>query len=177
MIELVFSKSDYCYQTSIDLGGDAATMELDTGSPITTISIPNLIQITGEPLFAFRNKANAFMQEHKPLSLGVYGSQVTSVTHNFLPYLVKQLIIDTVRFPYFLFWVDVTNLNSKELLPTSILFGYDYIRQGKKRFDENDDFHIVFDKISADTFSVEYALSNINERVNEISKLISIESN
>ncbi len=99
------------------------------------------------------------------------------VTHNFLPYLVKQLIIDTVRFPYFLFWVDVTNLNSKELLPTSILFGYDYIRQWKKRFDENDDFHIVFDKISADTFSVEYALSNINERVNEISKLISIESN
>ena len=43
MIELVFSKSDYCYQTSIDLGGDAATMELDTGSPLTTISIPNLL--------------------------------------------------------------------------------------------------------------------------------------
>ena len=70
-MEIIFSKSDHCYQTSIDLGGDDALIELDTGSPISTISVPNLLQITGESLFSFRKKADAFTAVHKPLSLGV----------------------------------------------------------------------------------------------------------
>ena len=75
-----------------------------------------------------------------------------------------------------MFWVDITNLNKKDIIPTSILFGYDYFKQGKKWFDSNDDFHISFDGITADTFSVEYALSNINEQINEISQLFYHES-
>lgn len=172
MIELIFEKAAFCYQTSIDLGEDDAVIELDTGSPISTISIPNLLQITGETLLSFRKKVASFSEIHKPLSLGVYGSQMNSVSHDFLPYLIKDLRIGGSEFPYFLFWVDITNLHNKEILPTSILFGYDYIKQGKKWFDENDDFHISFNKITADTFSVEYALSNINEHINEIRSLI-----
>ena len=61
------------------------------------------------------------------------------------------------------------------MVPTSILFGFDYIKQGKKWFDENDDFHISFESITADTFSVEYALSNVNERITEIRRLIQLE--
>ena len=34
-------------------------IELDTGSPISVISIPVLLSITGESLFAFRKKADA----------------------------------------------------------------------------------------------------------------------
>ena len=171
MIESVFYKSEFCYQTSIDLGGDTAVMELDSGSPISTISVPNLLQITGESLFAFRKKVDLFTQTHKPISLGVYGSQVNEVSHDFLPYLVKSLRIDNALFPYFMFWVDITHLNSNNMLPTSILFGYDYIKQGQKHFDATDNFHIAFDSIKADTFSVEYAISNINEQINEIHNL------
>ena len=172
MIELVFRKTDNCYQTFVDIGDDEAAMELDTGSPITTISIPNLLQITGELLFAFRRKVDAFKKEHTPLSLGVYGSQMNEVRHSFLPYLVKDIRISGTEIPFFLFWVDIAFLDSKEILPTSILFGFDYINQGKKWFDESDNFHISFDGIRADTLSVEYAMSNINDEVNEISKLV-----
>ena len=125
MIELVFTKTDFCYQTSIDLGDDTAPMELDTGSPITTISIPNLLQITGESLFAFKKKTSLFLETHKPLSLGVYGSQVNAVTHDFLPYLLKKLKIGGTAFSWFLFWADITNLHSKDMIPTPILFGFD----------------------------------------------------
>lgn len=176
MIELVFEKTEFCYQTTIDLGGDDAIMELDSGSPITTISIPNLLQITGESMFAFRNKAETFQNLHTPLSLGVYGSQIHSVKHSFIPYLVKSITIGKVTFDYFMFWVDITHLDSKDILPTSILFGYDYIKQGRKHFDQDDNFHIIFDCIKADTFSVEYALSNINDQINEISKLVIFEN-
>lgn len=174
MIELIFEKTDFGYQSKIDLGVDEAVMELDTGSPITTISVPNLLQITGETIYAFRKKTEAFLNEHKPLLLGVYGSQMNEVRHRFLPYLVKDVHIGAEIFPYFLFWVDITHLNSQRIVPTSILFGFDYIRQGKKFFDDEDQFHIVFEKVQADTFSVSYAMSNINDRVNEIGELIGI---
>ncbi len=174
MIEIVFYKSEFCYQTPIDLGGDTAMIELDSGSPITTISVPNLLQITGESLYAFRKKVELFTHNHEPVSLGVYGSQVNEVSHDFLPYLVKDLKIGNAQFPFFMFWVDITHLNSKNMMPTSILFGYDYIKQGKKHFDEDDNFHIIFDSIKADTFSVEYAMSNINEQINEIHSLVTI---
>ncbi len=174
MIELVFYKSEFCYQTTIDLGGDTAMMELDSGSPITTVSVPNLLQITGEPFLPFVKKVELFTQKHEPVSLGVYGSQVNEISHEFLPYLVKDLKIGNAQFSFFMFWVDITHLSSKNMVPTSILFGYDYIKQGKKHFDENDDFHIVFDSIKADTFSVEYAMSNTNEQINEIHSLITI---
>ena len=103
MIELVFTKTEYCYQSLIDLGGDDALIELDTGSPISTISIPNLLQITGESLLSFRKKVNTFTGSNNPLSLGVYGSQMNSVKHDFIPYLIKKLKIGETKFPYFLF--------------------------------------------------------------------------
>lgn len=172
MIEFVFTKTDFCYQTSIDLGEDDAVIELDTGSPITTVPIPSLLQITGESLFTLRKKVQAFLDVHKPLTLGVYGSQMNAAKYEFLPYLVKDVKIDDVPIPYFLFWVDVTHINSKEIVPTSMLFGFDYLRQGKKWFDENDDFHISFDSITADLFEVDYAMSNINEEIRELKSLM-----
>ena len=172
MMEIVFSKSEFSYRTQIDLHGDVATMELDTGSPITTISIPNLLQITGESFFSFQKKADLFRVEHRSLFLGVYGSEMNEVMHEFLPYLVKDVGIDNTSFPFFLFWVDITHIKSSDIVPTSILFGFDYIRQGEKWFDDEDNFHIAFDGIKADTFSVKYALSNLNEEVNNIEKLL-----
>ena len=172
MIELVFRKNEYCYHSYINLQGDDVVIELDTGSPITTISIPSLLQITGESLYAFQKKAEGFLAAYGSLSLGVYGSQMHDVSRQFLPYLVRNVTIGSATFPYFLFWVDITNINDKEIRPTSILFGFDYIRQGRKYFDENDDFHIVFDKIQADMFSVRHALSNINESTNDIDRLL-----
>ena len=63
MKELVFRKSEFCYHTTIDLGYDTAQIELDTGSPITTISIPNLLQITGESFVVFRKKVELFLDK------------------------------------------------------------------------------------------------------------------
>lgn len=172
MIELIFEKADFCYQSVIDLGGDEAYIELDTGSPITTISIPNLLQITGESLFAFRKKSERFLAKYKGLSLGVYGTQVNEVRHEFIPYLIRNIKIGNVTLPYFMFWVDITNINSSKIVPTSILFGFDYIGQGTKSFDGDDNFHIVFNEIKADTFGVQYVMSNINDQINEIDSLL-----
>lgn len=172
MKELLFRKTEFCYRTTIDLGGDESYIELDTGSPITTISIPNLLQITGESLSAFRHKVTSFLTMYSPLSLGVYGSQINDVKHEFLPYLVKDIQIDETLFPYFLFWVDITPINSSKITPTSILLGFDYIRQGDKRFDEDDNFHIRFGTIKADFFSVKYAMSNVSENIYMIKELI-----
>ena len=55
-MDLIFHKTEYEYYTNIDIDGDDSRMILDTGSPVTTISIPSLLQITGEPMFAFRKK-------------------------------------------------------------------------------------------------------------------------
>ena len=48
MTELVFTKSEYSFQTGIPTDDDEIVVYLDTGSPITTISIPSLLQITGD---------------------------------------------------------------------------------------------------------------------------------
>ena len=48
-------------------------IELDTGSPISVISIPVLLSITGESLFAFRKKADAFVNKHGKLSITFFG--------------------------------------------------------------------------------------------------------
>ena len=69
------------------------------------------------------------------------------------------------------FWVDITYLNSKNISSTSTLFGFDYISQGKKYFDDEDNFHISFESIRADTFSVKYAVSNIDEDICVIREL------
>ncbi len=170
-MDLIFHKTEYEYYTNIDIDGDDSRMILDTGSPVTTISIPSLLQITGEPMFAFRKKADAFMQNYETLSLGSYGSHKDD-KNDFIPYLVKDIRIGDIVFPYFMFWVDITYLNSKSPVPTPILFGYDYIKQGKKRFDDDDNFHIAFDEIKADTFSVKYAMSNVCDGINEIKSLV-----
>ena len=60
-----------------------------------------------------------------------------------------------------MFWVDITKMNTNEIVPTSTLMGFDAVCQGKKSFDENDDFHMEIDKFSVDTRSIRYALSNI----------------
>ena len=172
MTELVFTKSEYSFQTGIPTDDDEIVVYLDTGSPITTISIPSLLQITGEPISVFRNKVHSFLGKYDALSFGVYGSQMSDIRCDFIPYLIKDIRFGETDIPYFLFWVDVTHVDSKKIIPTSTLFGFDYIRQGIKTFDPEDNFHIAFETICADLFSVDYALSNINEEISEIRSLV-----
>lgn len=171
-MELIFYRSEAGYSANIDANGDYMSIMLDTGSPISMISIPSLLQITGESLFSFRKNAEMFLQKYKSLPFTVYGSQIYEVRYEFIPYLVKGIKIGEVKLPYFLFWVDITYMNSDKNAPTTILFGYDYIKQGKKSFDEYDNFHIFFDKFDVNTFSVEYAMSNVNDNINEIKTLL-----
>ena len=174
MEELIFRKMPSSYEIDIELGEAKSRVKLDTGSPITTISIPNLLHITAEPIFAFRKKLESFLAEHEPLSFGVYGSQMSEVSHDFIPYVVSDVKIGSLKFPHFMFWVDITYYKEKKIIPTSILFGFDYIRQGRKFFDTEDNFHIVFEHLYADTLSVEYALSNVADHANKISHLMEL---
>ena len=169
MGELIFKRGETAYIAQIDIAGpNKPGIELDTGSPISVISIPVLLSITGESLFAFRKKADAFVNKHGKLSIGVYGSEVTKVKHSFVPYLIKDITIGGGKIPYFMFWVDITKMNTSEIVPTSTLMGFDTICQGKKSFDENDDFHMRLENLRVDTFPIRYALSNISDEIDLI---------
>ena len=173
MGELIFRKGETAYIAEIDVAGPKKPkIELDTGSPISVISIPVLLSITGESLFAFRTKADDFINKHGKLSIGVYGSEISNVKHSFVPYLIRDITIGGGRIPYFMFWVDITKLNTSEIVPTSTLMGFDSVSQGMKHFDDNDDFHIELDKLHFDTLSIRYALSNIDDEID----LMQIES-
>ena len=166
MGELIFKKGETAYIAQIDVAGpNKPKIELDTGSPISVISIPVLLSITGESLFAFRKKADAFVNNHGKLSIGVYGSEISKVKHSFVPYLIKDITIGGGKIPYFMFWVDITKMNTNEIVPTSTLMGFDTICQGKKSFDENDDFHMELGNLHVDTLSIQYALSNISDEI------------
>ncbi len=101
MTEFIFNKFDYGYSGMIDLGDDEGDIELDTGAPISVISIPYLLQITGESMYAFRKKIERFTQAHSTLELGVYGSQMNEVRHEFVPYVIKDITICGVWVPFF----------------------------------------------------------------------------
>lgn len=166
MGELIFKKGETAYIARIDVAGpNKPKIELDTGPPISVISIPVLLGITGESLFVFRKKADAFVSKHGKLSIGVYGSEITKVKHSFVPYLIKDITIGGGKIPYFMFWVDITKMNTSEIVPTSTLMGFDSISQGKKSFDENDDFHMKLENLRVDTLSIRYALSNISDEI------------
>ena len=167
MGEMIFKKGESAYIAQIDIvGPNKPKIELDTGSPISVISIPVLLSITGESLVAFRKKANDFIDKHGKLSIGAYGSEITNVKHSFIPYLVKDITIGGGKMPYIMFWVDITKINTSEIVPTSTLMGFDIICQRKKSFDENDDFHMELEKLRVDTLSIRYALSNTTDEIN-----------
>lgn len=55
---------------------------------------------------------------------------------------------------------------------TSTLFGFDYIKQGKKWFGENDDFHIEVEGcFEVDLLGVKGALSNYNDRISSLEEI------
>lgn len=174
MNDIVFFKKDFSYTTEISTAdGSIAEMDLDTGSPITIISIPILLQITKEPLFSLRNRITDFLASYHSLDFGVYGSQATKVRHSFIPYIIKELNIGGMEIPYFMFWLDISNYKDRTIPVTSTLFGFDYIRQGEKTFDPKDNFHIKFPKkYKLDTFEINYALSSFDTNILAIDKLI-----
>ena len=59
-------------------------------------------------------------------------------------------------------------MNTSEIVPTSTLMGFDTVCQGKKSFDENDDFHMELDNLRVDTLSIQYALCNISDEIDLI---------
>ena len=169
MGELIFKRGKTAYIAQIDVANRIKPkIDLVTGSPIAVISIPVMLSITGESLFAFRKKANSFVNKHGKLSIGVYGSEITNVKHSFVPYLIKDITIGGGIIPYFMFWVDITKMNTSEIVPTSTLMGFDSISQGKKSFDENDDFHMELENFHVDTLSIRYALSNVSDEIDLI---------
>lgn len=173
MTELIFRKHQSGFIAPIKISKNQnAIMQLDTGSPITVISIPDILALTEEKLSLFRIRVEQFINKYGTLDFGVYGSQITRVKHLFVPYVVKDIEIGHTKVPRFMFWVDVTFYNKMQIEPTSILFGYDYVYFGKKYFDNDDSFHIQIDNISPDTKSIGYALSNIDDRIDEIALLM-----
>ena len=174
MGELIFRKEETAYIAEINVAGPGKLkIELDTGSPISVISIPVLLSITGESLFAFRKKADDFINKHGKHSIGVYGSEITNVKHSFVPYILKNITIGGGKVPCFMFFGgDITKMNTSEIVPTSTLMGFDSISQGMKCFDDNDDFHIEMDKLHFDTLSIRYVLSNVKDAI----ALVQIES-
>ena len=173
MTELIFEKQPSGYEAPLRLtDNQKVVVHLDTGSPITIISIPDLLALTKENLSVFRIRVERFIEKHGKLNYGVYGSQITKVEHSFIPYVVKDIIIGETKVFRFLFWVDVTFYNKAIIEPTSILFGYDYIFSGEKSFDKNDNFRIKIDSVVPDTKSIGYALSNLDDGIHEISMLL-----
>lgn len=167
MNSLLFKKKPFSYETAISLKKyelPDSFMKLDTGSPITIISIPVLLQITGESLVALRNKISGFFKEHSALSFGSYGFQVTNLSYSFIPYIVKDIDIGGSKWEYFMFWVDITNYMSKDIKVTSTLFGFDYFSQGTKSFDAKDNLIINYDKgLHFDTYDLGYALTETEQ--------------
>ena len=95
------------------------------------------------------------------------GSPITIIC---IPYLATDITIGEQNLNYFLFWLDVTNYTKYEI--TTTLFGYDYIKQGKKWFDDSDNFHIKFENnIQVDLQGIKGALNNYNEKISDIGEI------
>lgn len=166
MREIVFYKSPFDYHTQIQTTKEKPNIDifLDTGSPVTLISIPTLIQMTGEFFSDFCKSVETFLNQHQPVTMGAYGMSEEGGRFAFIPYIVNEVIIGNVLFKPFMFWVNVTGYKSKNIKNSSTLFGMDYINQGKKWFDENDDFHIQFQKqLHCDTHEIGAALKQRGE--------------
>ncbi len=175
MTDIVFEKKRSGYISTLKMSRDrSSVIVLDTGSPITVISIPDILALTKESISTFRIKVEDFIDRYGTLDYGVYGSQMTNVIHSFIPYVVKEIVIGEVEIPRFMFWVDVTFYNKPLIEPTSILFGYDYVFLGQKHFDKEDNFHISIENMVPDTKTIGYALSNIDEEIREISSLMKV---
>ena len=95
------------------------------------------------------------------------GSPITIIC---IPYLATDITIGEQNLNYFLFWLDVTNYTKYEI--TTTLFGYDYIKQGKKWFDDSDNFYIKFENnIQVDLQGIKGALNNYNEKISDIGEI------
>ena len=181
MTELIFKKDVSEYNINILIpDNDNIIMSLDTGSPITILCIKHLLQITEEPLSVLLNKIEDALNKNCYIGFGVYGSQEHGIGRKFIPYLLKDIKIGSNKINFFLVWLDITNYNN-ETEVTSALFGFDYIKQGKKWFDEEDNFHIKFDKnFRLDILGLDGALCNYSDKIlslNEIKKLSEIKVN
>ncbi|MBQ9631576.1 MAG: hypothetical protein IJV04_01480 [Lachnospiraceae bacterium] len=165
MTELVFNKdfSEYYAEVSVPDKDDTITMALDTGSPISTICIQHLVQITKESKAGLLKRIEKHLDAGYYLSLNVYGSQEHKVKRTFIPYVLKDLIVAGEKVNYIIMWLDVTNYNHKHGA-TSMLFGFDNIKAGKKWFDDEDNFHIRANScFNTDIFGIERALSNFGD--------------
>ena len=121
MTELIFKKTVSGYASEIQISKyQSSIMQLDTGSPITVISIPDIVAITRGNLALLRLRIEDFITNYGTLDFGVYGSQITKVKHSFVPYVVKDIKIGDIMVPRFMFWIDVTFYNRLEIEPTSI---------------------------------------------------------
>lgn len=175
MIQLVFKKGIDEYSAGIKVPSkkvnDSIPITLDTGSPITTICVQNLIKISNESKDdIFRKLLNA-KSVGNTINFGVYGHQDTKESRDFAPYLLEDMIMCGVHINYFLFWVDVTNLAQTAI--TSTLFGYDYIKQGRKVFDKEDNFHILVDQeFTLDIRELNGTLSKHTNSINTLNELI-----
>ena len=176
MAELIFNKTPYGYTIDIKLLSrpeDSISMSLDTGSPITTICMQNLIEISKETRMTLINKVDAAIEKKNYIEFGVYGSQDHNINRRFVPYLLDNVVIGGQKFAFFLFWLDVTNYKTQTAI-TSTLFGFDYIKQGLKSFDDQDNFHIKIDNgFNIDIGDLDGVLSHYK---NEVCSLREIES-
>ena len=162
MIEIVFDKHTTEYSININLSSrvnDNISMKLDTGSPISVICVQNLKQITQEPWSKLVEKIDSIKDDKDNiLHLGVYGNSLNHLEvqqdddknknkyRDFIPYVIKDIVIGGQKIPCFIFWVDVTNYKDRSEI-TSTLFGFDNMCIGEKWFDDNDNFHIKVNEL------------------------------
>ncbi len=182
MTDLVFNKQSDEYSVDIKIPSrvdDSISMTLDTGSPISIICVQNLIEITKEPRVVLLNKIDSALNSGNSVTFGVYGSQEKNQEERedriFVPYVLHNVVIGGQQLKLFLMWVDVTNYTTTKAI-TSTLFGFDYIKQGKKWFDEDDNFHIsVEDNFGLDIKGCAKAISNVSKdlaSINDINAII-----
>lgn len=120
--------------------------------------------MTGEFLSGFYMSIDKFLNDYKPVTMGAYGMSDEDERFAFIPYIVNEVVIGDAIFKPFMIWVNTTGYKSKDIINSSTLFGMDYINQGKKWFDENDDFHIQFEnQLRCDTREIGAALKQRGE--------------
>ncbi|MBR1628894.1 MAG: hypothetical protein IJ679_06465 [Lachnospiraceae bacterium] len=157
--EIIFYKRPTEYYNALPIKGMPQIQKeiyLDTGSPITVISIPSLLQITGDSLSSFRLSVEGFLDKNHAIVFGGYDMKSNAYRYRLIPYIVNEVEIGATTMRPFMFWVNINNYKVEDA-PT--LFGMDYFHQGKKWFDEKDNIHIAFDKgYTCDTGEVGAAL-------------------
>ena len=168
MMEIVFEKTPAYYFAKLNNPVNKNLAEqpilLDTGSPITLISIPALLEITGQSMSEFRVLVDEFLNNYQPVIFGGYDMMSSKQRFSFIPYILNKVVIGECELKPFMFWVNVTNYRERNIKKSSILLGLDYINQGKKWFDEKDDFHISFvHGLKFDTGQVGAALKQSGE--------------